>query len=255
MIPYEPRPIRSNVNVSETGPLKDFFALSAGLIAVVVAVYFLLGLLVEIIVPQISPRLEVRLGQAFNQAYLTNADRAASARLQPVLDELIKGLPSSARRLDYRLVVANEKAVNAVALPGGTILVYRGLLDKLGGEDELSFVLGHELGHFYHRDHLKGLGRGLLVMLVSLPLAGETGFSGRELGLIEMRFSQQQELAADRFGFDLVRLQTGQTAGAVNFMLRLARETDASSLSYYFASHPHPAVRLAQLEARQREVR
>jgi len=255
MIHYEPRPNPSKVNFGGSRPLRDFFVLGLGLVVCVVVAYWLLGLAVEIVVPHISPSLEIRLGRAFNAAYLGSEDRAASARLKPRLDELVKGLPASARRLDYRLVVSNERTVNAVALPGGTILVYRGLLDELDSEAELSFVLAHELGHFYHRDHLKGLGRGLLLMLVSLPLSGETGFSGRHLGLIEMRFSQQQELAADRFGLDLVRLQTGDTSGAISFMRRLALETPGTEMSYYFASHPHPGERLARLEARLRETR
>ncbi len=170
MIPYEPRPNPANVNVGESRPLKDFLVLSAGLAACVVLIYWLLGLAVEVGVPYISPQLEVRLGRAFNAAYLAQEDHAASRRLKPVLDELIKGLPASARRLDYRLVVSNESTVNAVALPGGTILVYRGLLDKLNSEAELSFVLAHELGHFYHRDHLKGLGRSLLVNILIIGM-------------------------------------------------------------------------------------
>ena len=41
-----------------------------------------------------------------------------------------------------------------------------GLLENVESENELAFVLGHELGHFRNRDHLRGLGRGIAFSLV-----------------------------------------------------------------------------------------
>ena len=46
--------------------------------------------------------------------------------------------------------------MNAVALPGGNIVVFAGLLKEIKSENELAMILGHELGHFAHRDHLRG---------------------------------------------------------------------------------------------------
>ncbi len=42
------------------------------------------------------------------------------------------------------------------------MVVFTGLLEKMTSENELAFVLAHELGHYDHRDHLRGLGRAAL---------------------------------------------------------------------------------------------
>ena len=44
-------------------------------------------------------------------------------------------------------------------------VIYQGLLAQAESENELMMVLGHELGHFANRDHLRGLGRALLVQI------------------------------------------------------------------------------------------
>ena len=48
----------TNVNVTPTSPLKDFFVLSGGLLVITVAIYFLLGFAVDLIIPHISPETE-----------------------------------------------------------------------------------------------------------------------------------------------------------------------------------------------------
>src|SRR5690606_35172182 len=66
-------------------------------------------------------------------------------------------------------VMASDE-LNALALPGGAIVVTRGLLDQVD-DAELAFVLAHELAHLEHRDNLRAIGRGL-VLTVALSLVG-----------------------------------------------------------------------------------
>ena len=58
---YTPREQKTNVNVTPTSPLREFFVLTAGLLAIIVGVYFLLGFAVDLLVPRISPELERKL--------------------------------------------------------------------------------------------------------------------------------------------------------------------------------------------------
>ncbi len=62
---YTPRQPDINVNVTPTSPLKDFFVLSGGLLAITVAVYFLLGFAVDLIIPHISPETEKKMSVIF----------------------------------------------------------------------------------------------------------------------------------------------------------------------------------------------
>ena len=81
---------------------------------------------------------------------------------------------------EFRVEIDSSAAPNAMALPGGLIVVTQGLLDQVESENELAFVLGHELGHFRNRDHLRALGRGIMI---SLFLAVVTGNDVAGLGI------------------------------------------------------------------------
>ena len=60
---YTPRLPRTNVNVSETSPLKEFGVLLAGVGAVLVGIYFVMGLAVDFMAPRLSPEFEIRVGR------------------------------------------------------------------------------------------------------------------------------------------------------------------------------------------------
>ena len=65
--------------------------------------------------------------------------------------------------LDWEFVVINEPVANAFVMPGGKVVVFRGLLDliKSGGgddDDELAAVLAHEVAHVLARHTVRGPG-------------------------------------------------------------------------------------------------
>ena len=62
-------------------------------------------------------------------------------RLARVTEKLqsVNGVP-----LNYKVYMTNE--MNANATPDGSVRVYSGLMDKMN-DDELRFVIGHEIGH------------------------------------------------------------------------------------------------------------
>jgi predicted Zn-dependent protease len=115
-------------------------------------------------------------------------------------------------------------------------------------------VLAHELGHFAHRDQLKGLGRGLVATFLTMTLFGnDSSAAGLVASLtlsFDARYSQRQEAAADAWGLDLLVARYGHAGGAVDFFARLSRRDDAPRLAYLRASHPHPEDRIRNLERR-----
>jgi Zn-dependent protease with chaperone function len=63
-------------------------------------------------------------------------------------------------------------AVNAMAVPGGKMVVFSGLLDSLSSTNGLMFVLAHEVGHFKNRDHLRLMGRGIVLSILAMLALG-----------------------------------------------------------------------------------
>jgi Zn-dependent protease with chaperone function len=122
----------------------------------------------------------------------------------------------------YEIAIWDESEANAVALPGGVIAVTRGLLDSVESENELAFVLGHELGHFHNRDHLRGLGRGAVFSLLLVVVGLGGGGSAVQLASLAGQLAQREadrdrEIEADHFGLALLAAEYGHVSGAEIF--------------------------------------
>lgn len=248
---FTPREIKGNVNVSHTRPLAEFAWLVAELALVIVAAYLLLGLATDLVAARIPLESELWLGQRALSAYGDASSPALDRRLQ----ELVKILPADSPLHRYRFSVCLVEAdtVNAAALPGGSIIVFSGLLRKVRSENELAMVLAHELGHYAHRDHLRGLGRGLGIAVAAQLLLG-SGNSAAELVSnaalpLFARYSRAQEEAADAFAVDLLQARFGHAGGSSDFFSRLAGEPGGDR-SYILASHPRPEDRIARISER-----
>jgi len=248
---YTARLPETNVNVTPTSPLKEFLILAGGLLGLAVGVYMLLGLAVNLIVPRVPPEFEKRMTVFFPGSMRTSdLESERAAYVQGLVDDLKRRcvhLP-----YDFRIHVRDSATVNALALPGGQIVVFSGLLDRVGSENELVFVLAHEMGHYAHRDHLKGLGRGLVLMVMSAFVFGsDSGVSqllGRTLNLTELSFSRKQENRADAFGLGTLNCVYGHVAGATDFFEKIPESQDPGRFGHYFASHPENRRRITRLQ-------
>ena len=247
---YTPRELADNVNVSVTHPLKELVWMVGGLVAIVVIVSLAFWLISEWVVPRVPVDVEVWAGKKL----MGQVSGTQNQELTGILHRLLKALPpdSPLRRYNFSVRVADSKEVNAVALPGGRIVVFSGLLVQARSENELAMVLGHELGHYAHRDHLRALGRGLGVTLAMAMMFGKdsqaASLASDMFHGMEMRYSQKQEQAADAFGLDLLEAGYGHVGGATDLFSRLTGKA-GSKYSYVLASHPHPEARISALRA------
>jgi predicted Zn-dependent protease len=248
---YTPKEIQENVNVSQTSPLKELFLLLGGALGILLVIYIVLGFAVDLIVPRLPPGIEGALGELYTQRFAGEEQTAGDEYLQKLLNDLVKELPEDPIGYYYVHLISSSQP-NALALPGGHIIVLSALVEELDSENELAFILAHELGHFANRDHLRGLGRGLVMMAISAVLFGVdnelTGFLMNSLMNVEMKFSQRQETKADLFALELLNRRYGHIAGATDFFRKAAEKETRSRLAYYFATHPYPEDRVATLQ-------
>lgn len=147
--------------------------------------------------------------------------------------------------------VTESEQVNAAALPGGHILIFGGLLDQVTSENELVFVLGHELGHFKHRDHLRRLGRGLVIWVVSLFLLGPDNDVGEflfsALGVANRTHSREQESAADEYALEVMNCHYGHVGGSTKFFEHLRDNNQMPEILKYYSTHPSDQKRIDDL--------
>ncbi|MGE4650899.1 MAG: M48 family metalloprotease [Myxococcota bacterium] len=138
--------------------------------------------------------------------------------------------------LDWKFSVLDLWGQNAFALPGGYVYVTRGLLAYLNREDELAFVLAHEIGHVAARHSVQRMTRAApLAVATGLPAAAVSlvlPAAGRALGsmgqfansALMAPYGRAQELEADAVGQGLVADSGWDPAALMDFVRTLERE-------------------------------
>lgn len=251
---FKARAPREGINVSDTHPLKEAALLVAGLLLLVMGVAAVAAWSVDLAVRFISPEAEARafaslgLDPLFERMGKLSDERRDEVR--QVLDKLLVHWPDAA--YDFKVLVLSSGEANAAALPGGYVLVTSGLLAEVETENELAFVLGHELGHFHNRDHLRRLGRGVVYSLALAVLLGSSGSVpdvGTLMGdLTSKSFDRAQEREADRFALGLVQAEYGHIGSSWQFFQRLSRTgSKLEHLVAYLSTHPASQARIEDL--------
>ncbi len=249
---FVPRQPDTSVNVSKTHPLAEASTLLIGLSLLFALIVALLVFLVEIGLYFIPVEKEAKLFENWlPDDLLTVAphdERLLAA--QNLTDRLARHWPDAPYK--FRVEIDTSEIPNATALPGGLIVLTKGLLDQVESENELAFVIGHELGHFHNRDHMRALGR---VLVLSVALAVSSGGDSSGIGVnvadVALRgFSRHHESRADEFGLMLVQSQYGH----VNQAWRLFERWDeggsghAADLVSYLSTHPDTGDRIVELQ-------
>ena len=218
----------------------------------IVGVIWLLNLIINGVIWLIPPSVERQLGALVVPVFEQQAKPSpAQETLNQMLARLEAHLPTEGQNRDYRVLYVPNSTVNAIALPGDAIVMYGGLVKQAESENELMMVLGHELGHFAHRDHLRGLGRALLMPIVLATFLGDS--SGLQsaaasgvAAVTRSQFSQSQEREADEYGLVLLQKTYGHVAGATDFFARMSQQKGANLA--FLSTHPAPGKRVKELQ-------
>lgn len=248
---YVPKSIKQEVNVSAANPVKTFVVLGVFFVVLVVIPYYSLSLVAEYVAMNLPHAAEEKIGEAIARQFSeASAYPQEEQRLQALLETLTPHLVDDPR--DYRILVPELEGFNALALPGGLILVFKGLIEELRDERELAFVLAHELGHYHHRDHMRALSRVVVRLVFNMLLGGldQSGQNllGTTLEGMESKFSRDQESAADLFAVDLLFRHYGSVQGAVEAMIKFKQYQPEDKTMYYFSTHPHPDDRVERMQ-------
>src|SRR5262249_47272929 len=136
------------------GPARRRSIVLVGLVAAaatigVAAIFYVWGIpgLADLAAPRVPVAWEVSLGEAAMNELAPVTKRCQDPERQQRIDEitatLLRAAPGS--RYPFRVIVVDHPMVNAFATPGGSIAVFRGLLDRTENAEELAGVLAHEI--------------------------------------------------------------------------------------------------------------
>lgn len=200
---------------------------------------------------------EDRLGSAV-MAHLAPADRQCRAQrgqaaLQAVVARLVT--PASPQPYTFRVVVVNHPVVNAMAAPGGHVVIMRGLIERAPSAEALAGVIAHELQHVLHRHATQALLRevssGLLVTAVSGDVSGALvcGLESARV-LSSLSYSRHAESEADASPLRMLTAAQIDPRGMIAmFELMQAEKAKLPDVARYARTHPESRERAATLRA------
>ena len=164
---------------------------------------------------------------------------------------------------DFHLIARN--AVNAFCMPGGKIVVFSGLYSAISTEEELAFILGHEMAHSL-LDHARTLTSaqksknrlktGARIGSIALSLAGygEAAAATRiatnvaDVGsqyFLMKPWGRDQELEADKLGMMIIHMAGYNVSNVSSFW---ARMSGGAHQHDFFSTHPTDSKRISQME-------
>lgn len=168
--------------------------------------------------------------------------RLAAARLNEA------GLP--AWRIHFRS--APKIGANALALPGGDIVILDKLVTLMGDDRLLLAVVAHEIGHLAHRHSMQQLIEGATLSLVLAAWFGDVSSAAAALGgqLLQAGYSRAAEREADVYAARLLGRCCASAETLVEALTKLARsEGDTDGPLALLGSHPDTAARIAAIRA------
>jgi len=160
---------------------------AAGLAVGVLIIISALPLIVSLLASLVPTSVEHDLGTDTQRAFMrlmpaarqSCVDPAGLAVLQRMTDELLVG-----QELDPppRVKVVPDDLVNAVAFPGGQVMIFRGLIQKARSAEEIAGVLAHEIGHVAYRHGVERVIRDSAIdAAISFFVPGSTGGLGGQM--------------------------------------------------------------------------
>lgn len=202
------------INTPIESPLKDALLLVGLTTSFLVAIYFILGVLVDSAAMNLNLVKEVRY---FQKDFIGSPNKQ-EIRLQEIVDRLWKHFPVS-DQIPIRTAINKTQDLNAYMMIGGNLSVTQGLMDQLKSENELAFVVCHEIGHFFNRDVIQVMGRrlGLALALSFVGLSDQMDIIGMGAQTLSLAFDREQESGADTFALDCMNNEYGHVRGYDGF--------------------------------------
>ena len=238
------------------------FAATVSLIFVAVVV---LPALVERLAPLIPLSVEHRLGAAVDAQVRAMLDTGKSDRPfecgdssererrgRAALDKLIARMQQGADLpIPIKAAVVRRSESNAIALPGGNVYIFEGLVNAAKTPDELAGVVAHEIGHVAHRDGTRSILQAAgLSFLFGMLLGDFTGGGVAVIAarkIVESAYSRDVESSADRYGVDLMTKIGGDGRALGTMLERIAGAIEPGIV--ILRDHPDTKARVAQINA------
>ncbi len=200
--------------------------------------------------------IEDKLGEAAVAGMIRRDALCDEAETRALMDAIVARLRLASQTNPYRFevrVVRNPQ-VNAMAAPGGHVIAFSGLIDRMDNPEQVAAVLAHEMQHVIQRHSMRGIVRALGMQAFLSLVVGDPGILGDLAGnLGALHFARSDEESADDGALDTL-LRAGiaplQMEKAFENLAKSTREDPMGGSIKYLSTHPSLAERIARVKER-----
>lgn len=200
------------------------------------------------------------LGEASGKGVLDKTS-ANAKRIQAIADRLIaqapKFRPDSAQwQWEVNLIKSDE--LNANCGPGGKIIFYTGLIDKLKlTDDEIAAVMGHEIAHALREHGREAMSKAYGIQMARSGAGALLGLGEDSLQLADtvvqysltLPNSRSNENEADLIGLELAARAGYNPNAAITLWNKMAQASGGEAPPEFMSTHPASDSRIASLQA------
>ncbi len=202
---------------------------------------------------RVPPAWEDKLGEAVAEGFVEDLKLCDAQPVEESINGIVRALDAAAPSHPYtfKVRVLKNPMVNALAAPGGHIIIFTGLLEATETPEELAGVLAHEMQHVIRRHSTKSIFQTLSTyVLLSLVFGDVSGVAETVHTLGNLRYSRAHEEEADRLGMSLLLGARIDPSGMIRFFDTMKeREGDLPEAFKYITTHPLTAERIESLKA------
>ncbi len=209
---------------------------------------------------QSVPEMAQQFGGQIRDTRITNKINEIGYRLLQAKERIVTKRGKQEDEYDYEFqfhVLADEKTINAFALPGGQVFITMALLSKLPNEDAVAGVLGHEIGHVLARHSVQQMAKsGLLSGLVNAAVVATSDGTRNNSQIAQMvgqvlqtKYGREAESQSDRIGIQLM-LEAGYKPEALLDVMQVLADSmkGGGRPPEILSTHPFPETRARQIE-------
>jgi len=214
----------------------------------------------ESVVNRTAEQQYLQMKQQASSRGLLNRDAPQVQRVQAIAQKLIpqgRRFNPESEKWAWEVNVIDSPAINAFCMPGGKIMVFRGLIDKLQvTDDELAAVIGHEIAHALLQHGrarmseavLKNVGINLAAMYFGLGDLGAAALAQAAQVAISLPYSRGHETDADLVGIELAARAGYDPRAAVTLWKKMAAAGQGQP-PQFLSTHPGHGNRIREIEA------
>jgi predicted Zn-dependent protease len=197
---------------------------------------------------QSAPEMAAQFGGVY-------PDENVQLRVRAIGQKLLRSTEAGKSQYEFSFtVLSDQQTVNAFALPGGPIFITMALLNQLKNDDEVSGVLGHEIGHVINRHSAEHIAKqGLIGGIVNGVVMGSGNMSTAQVAqyvgqMVNLKYGRDDELESDKFGVKYMYQSGYKPEAMITVMEVLQAAGGGKKQSEFMSSHPSPENRIAKIK-------